>query len=219
MSDRARNSTPDRSNRARLAAALRVFMAEVVARDVPDRELVEALAAVESFTGTLLESPRRLRSVGPLRNEEGKITGFDYGRDMPDFSPVSGPANPVSPCLRMHLERDVAIGSVRFPVSFEGSPGMVHGGHVAAAFDELFGLTLSSTEKPGMTGTLSVRFERPCPVDTELRLEGRVRKISGRKIVTEATMRAGDELVAEAEALFVTVDLERYEEFARTRDE
>ena len=228
VSGRDPDLKPDRSNRARLAAALRAFIAEAVVRDAPDEELAAAAEAAESFTKELIGTPRRPRSVGPLMNENGEITGFDYGRDMPDFSPVSGRVNPLSPGLQMHLEareseeastEDVAVGSVRFPASFEGSPGSVHGGYVAAVFDELFGLTLSSTEKPGMTGTLTVRFENPCPVDTQLRLEGRVRKMSGRKIITEATMHAGDELVAEAEALFVTVDLERYEGFAKARDE
>ena len=59
-------------------------------------------------------------------------------------------------------------GTVTFGSAYEGPPGHVHGGYVAAAFDELLGMTQSLGGMPGMTGTLTVRYRRPTPLRTEL---------------------------------------------------
>ena len=60
---------------------------------------------------------------------------------------------------------------------------------------------------PGMTGTLTIRYRKPTPLDTELRFEATVQRIEGRKIFCEGRMYAGDVLTAEAEGLFISVDL------------
>jgi len=61
---------------------------------------------------------------------------------------------------------------MNFSSAFEGGPGWVHGGYIAAAFDELLGLVQSLTGKAGMTGTLKVRYRNPCPLHTEILMEG-----------------------------------------------
>ncbi len=40
------------------------------------------------------------------------------------------------------------VGSVTFTAAYEGPPGCVHGGYVAAAFDELLGVTQSLAAAP-----------------------------------------------------------------------
>ncbi len=55
------------------------------------------------------------------------------------------------------------IGHANFGVAYEGPPGYVHGGIIAAAFDEVLGMAQSLTGNPGMTGTLSIRYRRPDP--------------------------------------------------------
>ena len=85
---------------------------------------------------------------------------------------------------------------------------------IAAAFDELLGFTQSVTGHPGMTGTLTIRYRRPTPLRTDLRLEGRVTGVEGRKNLTEAKLFAGEELCAEAEGIFVRVDPERFRQMA-----
>ena len=64
-----------------------------------------------------------------------------------------------------------ALGLVRFGSAYEGPPGHVHGGFVAAAFDEVLGYVQSLGGRPGMTGTLTVRYRSPTPLYTELRFE------------------------------------------------
>ena len=63
---------------------------------------------------------------------------------------------------------------------YEGPPGHVHGGFVAAAFDEVLGFVQSTTGQPGMTGTLTIRYRKPTPLDTDLRFEATVQRVEGR---------------------------------------
>ena len=67
----------------------------------------------------------------------------------------------------------------------------MHGGYVAAAFDEVLGFANSLSGTPGMTGTLTVRYRRPTPLHTELRFEGRYERSEGRKIFTDGQLFAG----------------------------
>jgi acyl-CoA thioesterase FadM len=90
---------------------------------------------------------------------------------------------------------------------------------VAAAFDEVLGSTQSLAGRPGMTGRLTVHYRSPTPLHTELRFESRVTQVSGRKTLTHGTLHAGDRLCAEAEGLFVAIDLGKMAELRRRRDE
>jgi hypothetical protein len=200
--------------RRRLADTVRALSAQVVGCDAPDEMFGEIADAVDSLTRSLSAEPRYARRYGGARkNSEGDHqAGFDYG-EMIDFTPISGIYNPFAAPLRTDSEDGAVIGSVEFPVSYEGLAGTVHGGHVAAIFDEIFGVVQSLTGRHSMTGTLTVRYREPCPIGTLLRLEGRVRDVKGRKILADATMRVGTRIVADAEAILIMIDVEKFKSF------
>ena len=54
-----------------------------------------------------------------------------------------------------------------------------------------------------MTGYLHVNYHNRTPLNTELKLEGRLISIEGRKTIFAAEMYADDVKTASAEALFV----------------
>ena len=108
-------------------------------------------------------------------------------------------------------------GTVRFGSAYEGPPGAVHGGYVACAFDELLGLTQSIGGAPGMTGTLTIKYRQPTPLHTDLRFEGHLDRTEGRKKYTHGYLYAGDMLTAEAEGLFISVDMSRIAELMEQR--
>ena len=56
-----------------------------------------------------------------------------------------------------------------------------------------------------MTGTLSVRYEKPTPLHVDLRFEGRLVGVERRKIFVEASCYAGDLLTATATGIFVSM--------------
>jgi acyl-coenzyme A thioesterase PaaI-like protein len=199
-------------DRRRLAEAMRELCAEVVACDAPDSVFREAAEAVEAFVEQLRAEPRRVRTVSSSLEEEIRTEGnrYHYG-DLLDFSPLAGLANPLAPPMSVSKEDDATLAAtLTFSAAFEGGPGLTHGGYVAAAFDELLGLTQSLTGEAGVTAKLKVRYRSPCPLNTELRMEGKVHKIEGRRIVAKGTMHADERLVADGEATFIVLDEEVY---------
>jgi acyl-coenzyme A thioesterase PaaI-like protein len=206
------NSKESFKNRQRLAEALRTLCAEVVASDAPDELFAVAVESTEAFAEELRGRPRRKRPVANSLEEAIRVEGkrYHYAHLM-DFSPLAGPVNPVAPPMRILKEdEDTLVGFVVFPASFEGGPGLVHGGYIAAVFDEVLGLVQSLSGKAGMTGTLKVRYRSPCPLYTELRVQGKVHSVDKRKVVAKGTMHRGEQLVADAEATFIILERDSY---------
>lgn len=115
----------------------------------------------------------------------------------------------VGPGLTMH-------GTFAFGEDHQGAPGLVHGGLVAAAFDELLGALNWLLLKPAVTGRLEVDFRKPIPVGTTVSLQGRVRSVEGRKVWTEGTGTFDDgTMAAQAAGLFITVPAEHFVEHGR----
>ncbi len=135
-----------------------------------------------------------------------------------DNSPLMGRSNPLAPPMLLEEHDDRIVGTVTCGSAYEGPPGCVHGGYVAALFDELLGLTQSLSGKHGMTGRLVVHYRNPTPLHRELRLEGTLDRADGRKIICSGRLFAGDMLCAEAEGLFVTVDFEKLQALLAARD-
>lgn len=180
--------------------ALRRVIDRLTATSAPPevlREAVEQLARVEEL----------LRPYHSVRGYHGvaEASGIGHDRAFFDWSPLLGLANPLAPPIRVAVEGQMVVGRARFGIAYEGPPGCVHGGYIAAAFDEVLGLTQSLSGKVGMTGTLTVKYRRPTPLHTELRLEGTVESVNGRKVLTTGRMLAGETLTAEATGLFISI--------------
>jgi len=140
------------------------------------------------------------------RADEGKYgTRFRLGYEM---NPVFGKCNPVAPHFNIWIDNERAYGQVRMDWQYEGPPNSVHGGFVAALFDQFLGIAQKMTGQPGFTGTLQVRYIKPTPIDTDLRLEGWVEKVEGRKNFLVSEMWAGDMLTARCEGVFISASKE-----------
>ena len=196
-----------------LADAARLLTDRLVATDAPDEVLVaataEVLAAAERFAGY----------------HQGTLYGFSEAanagrREDPlyDHSPMIGLANPLAPPMAFTEAGDRIVAHVRFGQAYEGPPGCVHGGYVAAAFDEVLGATQSLSGAPGMTGTLTVRYERPTPLLTDLRFEGVLVDVERRKIFVEGACYAGDELTATAKGIFIAMQPGRFIDLLSERE-
>ena len=220
--------TPDWAEQLRRALDGDVTAQRQAARRMGDsvRQLIERLTAtmapleaLDEAADAIDEVCRRLAAYPGGRVPEGFAEAANSGDPHAFFdnSPQIGRANPLAPPIVVHVDGDLVVGTVVFGSAYEGPPGCVHGGQIAAAFDEVLGMAQSLTGAPGMTGTLTVHYRRPTPLFTELRYEGRVERIEGRKIFTTGRSFNGDELTAEAEAVFVRIDFERIAELYDSR--
>lgn len=114
---------------------------------------------------------------------------------------VCGRENPVG--LKVRWEQDAAAGeirgTVRIPGHFNGYPGVVHGGIVAAVLDETAGraiLIAGGFEDLMVTAKLEVTYRRPTPTDVPLGLVGRVVRRSGTRAEAQAELLLPDGTVA-----------------------
>jgi acyl-coenzyme A thioesterase PaaI-like protein len=123
-----------------------------------------------------------------------------------DRNAILGYTNPLSPPLVLSADGKTAVGRVTFGGAYEGSPGVVHGGFVAAVFDQLFGYLGVLCGMPALTGSLTVRYRKPTPIAVELQLSATVERAEKRKWLGRGRCVANGELVADAEALFVIVE-------------
>lgn len=205
-----------------------------VLREIIDR-LVDTRAGTEdlvAITGELEQVAERLRrfehgrrydSYGEAanaavpsgdRSRAETAPGDDEDSAPPsghvDFSPLLGRANPLAPPMEFSIDTSGATAKVCADVTFghayEGPPGHVHGGIVAAAFDELLGATQAMSGSPGMTAHLDVSYRAPTPLHVPLRFEATLDSVEGRKIRTSGRLFNGETLCAESSGLFISID-------------
>ena len=74
---------------------------------------------------------------------------------------------------------------------------------IAAIFDQFLGMAQRMGGQPGMTGYLNVNYHNRTPLNTELKLEGMLTKVEGRKTILRGEMYANDVMTASCEGLFV----------------
>jgi hypothetical protein len=183
----------------RVAAALRE-LDEVLVSSTPPVADLHALAA--RLEDTARDFARHPRLFGRLAFVQSGSHG-NFRQIAHELNPLSGISNPLAPPLNIWIDGAEAHGRATLGWVYEGPPGSVHGGYVAALFDQFMGMAQAIGGQPGMTGTLSIRYRRRTPLNTELHLHGRVTGIEGRKTFVLATLHADGELTAECEGTFV----------------
>lgn len=219
-------SSSDRStisDRRRASWEVSDVMREIIDRLVDTRAGTDDLRAVtaelESVARRLrqFEHGRRYDSYSEAANASIEAPGEDDDDVEPpaghvDFSPLLGRANPMAPPMEFFLEEATdeegpkVCADVTFGHAYEGPPGHVHGGLVAAALDELLGATQALSGSPGMTAQLDISYRAPTPLHVPLRLESTLDAVEGRKIYTSGRIMNGEVVCAEATGLFISID-------------
>ncbi|MBW2422156.1 MAG: PaaI family thioesterase [Deltaproteobacteria bacterium] len=197
-----------------LADAIRNLMACLCATDAPEEELLAIAAQVQASAERFHSQPRMVDLPGVA---EGSLAG---GMEMfMDRSPILGRSNPLAPPVTLDPDHasQLVHGSVYFGRAYEGAPGCVHGGYVAAAFDEALGMACVFSGVPGMTGEITVRYRKPTPLETPLRLEARFDRQEGRKIYNSGELYAGELLVAESTGIFISIDRTKFESLRKAQ--
>jgi acyl-coenzyme A thioesterase PaaI-like protein len=187
----------------RAAEAARRVVAGLVASDADTATLEAAAAALDAIAETLThDNPghrSRYHETGGLRG------GVDAESQVWESHPFLGPSHPFAPPLKIVREGDHSVATVTYTHVYEGPPGAVHGGIVAAGFDMVLGAAASMAKRPGLTGTLSVRYRKAMPLHREIRYEGWIDSVEARKTLVAGHATADGELVAEGHGIFVAI--------------
>ena len=210
----AQELSPRRAELRRLAHAVRSVVHRLVQTSAPLPVISTAADELEALADRFRQHPNAsiYEGFAEAANAGEPFAFFDH-------SPMLGAANPLAPPIELWLEGEEMVGRATFGAAYEGPPGCVHGGYVAAAFDEVLGSTQSLSGAPGMTARLTVSYRAPTPLHTELRFVGRLDDVQGRKIHTSGQVWAGDQLCAEAEGLFISIDVTRFTELKERREQ
>ena len=113
--------------------------------------------------------------------------------------------------LRINFYEEEAgktLARTTIPEHFQGYPGIVHGGIIAAMLDEVSGRTIMGDKDTRwmVTASLSVRYRRPVPVGKPLKLVGVLKEDSGQIARVHGEIcDENDVLLAESDAVMASV--------------
>jgi hypothetical protein len=200
---------PSWQERRAIARELRELAELLVSTDGSSERYAEAREHVQRAQAELQKLTRR---PGLLAQAKGKgIEGFVAAAR--EINPLYGLANPIAPPLEMWRDEARAYGRARLGYAYEGPPGHVHGGFIAALFDQFLGFAQTLSGTSGMTGKLEVRYTLPTPIGAELTFDAHIKEHVDRLTYVEGRMFVADVVTAKAKAMFVAI---RPEYLART---
>jgi acyl-coenzyme A thioesterase PaaI-like protein len=162
--------------------------------EVDDEEIRAAQGEIEALT-------KRLRE----RQIEGSY-GVRFnatGESRPWGNAVVGLRNAVAP--RLVIEHDItgrAWSDFHLGAAYEGPPGLVHGGVSALILDQMLGEAAGAGGKPGMTGTLTLRYRRGTPLGP-LQAEAHIDRVEGAKTFAVGHIADAGGVTVEAEGVFI----------------
>ncbi len=194
---------PARAVKHRLVREVKRLIELTTHLDVHEADLatVDAVADAVRATADDLDPMPSLHAKGGL----GAVGGDDGA--LLERSGISGRSNPLAAPLQWEMspERapDRAVGWATYSPAYEGPMGHVHGGFVAAAFDDLLGSAQTLSGLAGYTGTLTVKMLRPTPLQKRIDYEAGIDRVEGRKIFVWGTAECEGTRVAEAEIVFI----------------
>lgn len=176
----------------RFVEAVRTLQDHTRAADAPDEVITKAADLIESVNELL----------APFEADEW-TTPSGRRMDLPN----RGNLLQIPSDLTVTADDEIG-GAVCFRRFHLGRNGAVHGGAVAQLWDSVLGfaafrLTRSFKQR---TAYLHVNYRKIAPIDKELRVDARIDRTEGRKIFVTGRLLDGDEVLSDAEALFVKLN-------------
>lgn len=109
--------------------------------------------------------------------------------------------------------RQRIVGRFHLGDEYQGGSGFLHGGIIAVLLDEAMGKAARFHGEQAVTAELRVEYKKPIRVNTDIVVEGFVRRRDGRQLYHEGEIRSADgKLLARGEGRFVVIDREKYRE-------
>ena len=176
----------------RFVEAVRTLQDHARAADAPDEVITEAADLIERVSALL----------APYDADEWHSPS---GRRMD----LPNRGNIMQVPTELHEIADDRIGgTARFRRFHLGRNGAVHGGALALLFDSVLGYTAFRLSKSPFqrTAYLHVNYRKIAPIDKELQVDAGIDRIEGRKIFVAGRLLDGEDVLVEAEALFVRLN-------------
>lgn len=174
--------------------AIRGLVDAGVRSTVSPEEIRAAQAEIEAITARLRASQRE-GSYGVAFNGSGKAR--PYGNSVVGLRNAVAPPVPITWGPDGLVTADFTLGA-----AYEGPPGLVHGGVSALILDQMLGEAAAASGRPGMTGTLTLRYERGTPLG-RLHAEAKATHRAGVKSFVSGWIGDADGPTVRAEGVFI----------------
>ena len=178
--------------------------------DGPDPQALELLDATREFADRVWRSLAppdvRARVAADVRKLAEQLGPFEDAAPVRTEvgSELPGRGHPLLPPMVRQVDGERTIGTVTYTDAHAGAGDAVHGGQVMLLFDEMLGGVAGSVAA-SRTASLTVDYRNLTPIGVELRIEGWVDRVDGRKIYVRGRLLDGEAVCAEAAGLFVAV--------------
>lgn len=144
----------------RVVGGLAQSVRELVDATIRSTVSYDEMASVREQIDALTERLRASQidgSFGVELTESGRVRG--HGNAVVGLRNAVAPPLVVDRSVTGRAKADFHLGA-----AYEGPPTCVHGGVIALVLDQIFGEAAASGGRPGMTGTLTLRYERNTPL-------------------------------------------------------
>ncbi len=190
--------------RRRIGEALKQVADRMVRCDATLAEIEAIAADLEAAAAKTTGFGRRSQS-GIYERLFNRTASHQDVLDIVDYEIFTGLSTPISPPMTLWIDGDVVRGKANLGLPFQGPPGRVHGGIVAAMLDVLMAKTQDITGTLGVTGTLNIRFIRGTPLKTDIDMEARVLRTEGRKLFCEGRFYVNGEQTVHADGIWIAM--------------
>ena len=190
-------ASPRRLRKHVLAQQVRALIDDVLMLDVEAADEADLATAEER----LVLAHKAFTGMPDIRDNGPHLTPVDSS--LFERSPLSGRSNALAVPLVLEFVGDMTLGHATYPAYYEGPPGLVHGGYVISAFDDLLGVAQAASGIAGFTGTLTVKLLGGTPLNRRIDYEAGVREVKGRKVIAYGRATLDGVLLAEAEGIFI----------------
>ena len=172
----------------------------------PDDVLAEATQYIKKAVDALqpwLQQGEGWSTVSVAGDSSGLPWREDDLTSVMPYSPISGKRNSIAPPIKLWRDGEEVKGEVVFSPTYAGPPDAVHGGIIAAVFDEILAMANVVSGRAGFTGTLTIKYHNKTPLNAPIELWGMNVRQDGRKQVSRGEMRVNGQVTASAEGLFI----------------
>ncbi|MBL4865461.1 MAG: hypothetical protein JKY67_03695 [Pseudomonadales bacterium] len=193
---------PEHIQRRRIASSMNKIMGKLIRMDASVKELESYANQMEDLERQIIKHGRldRMAIMNTIANDEA--TTVD-ALNIVDFSLFIGASTPFTLPMDVWLEGEKVCASANLGIQYEGPPGRVHGGIVCALLDTLLTRAQSITKQMGFTGTLTIKFLAPTPIEADIRMEAEVARVEGRKLFITGKILYDGAVTAEAEGVWI----------------
>jgi acyl-coenzyme A thioesterase PaaI-like protein len=178
-----------------LAISVRRLIDATIRTETDPETVASAAAQIDRVTSQL--------SAALMPGSFGQRS-VDDGQGPAAGNVVIGVRNPSAPPLVVHHESDGSVWTeFTLGASYEGPPGHVHGGVSAMILDHVLGATAHKPDRPAYTGTLTLRYHRPTPLQRALRADAWVESVQGAKTFAAGKVSDAGGTTVSAEGVFI----------------